>query len=568
MQAPETRVVTAADEKFKRSLWQYLRCVERRKLQNLYSWIAYDLGLTNPTRRRLEAEFPWCRFETFDFSACPAHVDLKRGNFAWKPCIIAGEMQKFSGVLFWFDSATLFKGNLSHALGLIEQHGIWYLRGQTAVGSHTDPRTLVAMNCPAELRHLAEVPAGALGFKTTHPAAVDLVTHWRDLALTESVVDPQPRWDANHKFDQSILSALIFEAVARSEIPLLTDEIDISSDHPISDITTRNKVAPWVPEHADLLVRLWHWIFKVADRNWLAFSRRISALHGGLNRHLKEHFQITVQDRKTGLSRVLPSPVYGYFADPFVWQKDGQTVVFAEEFQCAKDRGRLVAIELDHDLKVKSCAPLVFHDGISDIKCHASFPFLFEHDGQIYMVPETSARRTADLYACVRWPHEWKMARRLLADVDAADTMLVRRDTQWWLLTSVRRDEQNRHLAVYSAGDLLADRFLAHPANEARLFSTDAFGTGRNAGVLVEGADGALVRLRQNSRHHYGEGAVFTRVDQLDEHRFQERDCPPPDALRLPAGVEDCHHLSMHGDVLAFDRRTRASFRHFFRLRS
>ena len=51
-------------------------------------------------------------------------------------------------------------------------------------------------------------------------------------------------------------------------------------------------------------------------------------------------------DVSRGITRAIPSPAYGYYADPFLWQHNGSTWLFVEEFQYARDRGRLVVMEL------------------------------------------------------------------------------------------------------------------------------------------------------------------------------------------------------------------------------
>lgn len=553
------RVVTAADEAFARTLWQYLTSVKRQGITEDCEWIAYDLGLSAVSRKILEAAFPWCTFKTFAFSSCPPHVALQRRNFAWKPCIVASEMERHHGIVFWFDCATVFRRNLGRLVATVKHHGLWYLRGQTALAENTDSRTLAAMNAPPETFHLAEIAAGALGFLTSNTAAANLVKRWRELALQEHILDPQPRGTAKHRFDQSILSALVFELARKGHVALLNDEIDISSACPVADIATRNKVARWIPQWADPLVRFYYATYKSIDRFWLGGSRWMTRRVGGLRRHVVEHFRITVHDQATGLTRDIPSPRFGYFADPFVWIEGGETYVFAEEFDCSRDRGELVVMKLDNLLNVVSCQALQYEGAGSAISCHASFPFLFRFDGNVYMLPETCARNSVDLFICVEWPAKWRLMRRLLFGIDAADSALIEKEGKWWLLTSVRSGHDNRHLAIYDLADLHRDVPVSHPINAERLYSGMVHGTGRNAGFVSAQHDGTIIRLIQDSTLHYGEGAAFRRVVILDQERFREEACAAPDELPAIVPATSCHHVSVCGSLCAWDRRTRAS---------
>lgn len=556
----ETRILSAADENFKRTLWQYLHSAERQGIAQTFDWVVYDLGLLPASLERLRVQFPWCIFKRFDFESSAPHIAIRRGNYAWKPLIVAIESLDHFGVLFWFDCATVFATDLNRLADKVRQASIWYLRGNATLAERSDHRSLAAMGIPAEVLHQQEIVSGAIGFLTSDKAIRELIVRWKTFAEREEVIDPQPRQMTTHKYDQALLGGLILKAVRAGQLPLLHEEIDISSSHPARDISTRNKVANWVPLAAAPLVRFYYSSYKFLDRHWLATSRSASKKLGGLRRHLIERFQVTVHDLSTGLTRCIPSPRYGYFADPFVWQKNGKIVVFAEMFECARDQGRLVVMTLDGSLNVQSCAPIQFSDETATIDCHASFPFVFEHESTLFMLPETCKRRSVDLYRCEKWPDEWRLVRRIMFDVDAADSILVQKDGVWWLLTSVADGAENRHLEVYSMKDLLHSEPVPHPMNGVRMFGDLSQGTGRSAGFVQVGPDGSVIRLMQKSSHFYGEGAAFRCISHLDLRHFAESDDTEHEHLFVFADVDHCHHISTHGNLVAWDRRTRLPF--------
>jgi len=275
----------------------------------------------------------------------------------------------------------------------------------------------------------------------------------------------------------------------------------------------------------------------------------------GFRRWRHEHFVVFVRNLETGRTRQMPSPRYGYYADPFIWVKDGRIWLFVEEFMFASNRGRITVLELSADLSVISKRPVAFADDASRIDCHASFPFLFEHDGAIYMLPETGQRNSINLYVCVEWPYLWKKQRRLLA-ANAADTMMFNHGQMWWLITSLR-SSQHRVLAVYTLNDLLTSEPVPHPVNARKLFNDIATGTGRNAGMVFKGTDGHWGRLMQDSRDIYGQGSRWLKITKLSATAFEELPGGAPPALCAVPEILGGHHASQSGALVAYDKRTR-----------
>ena len=93
-QVPAIRpiILSAADCRFFRSLWQFLLSAERTGLFRACAWRVYDLGLHQHQLQRLRRRFQWCEFVKFDFSQYPEHVGLASNSYAWKPIIIADNL--------------------------------------------------------------------------------------------------------------------------------------------------------------------------------------------------------------------------------------------------------------------------------------------------------------------------------------------------------------------------------------------------------------------------------------------------------------------------------------------
>jgi hypothetical protein len=265
-------IVTGADHRFRRTLCQFLLSARRRHLDDECEFVAYDLGLSPSDRRQLERSFPWCGLRAFPFDRCPPHVrDLR--NFAWKPIAIADALERSRGVVLWFDSATILS-SLAPIVDLVARDGLFSLTGQTPIGECTDPRTLALLAVPPADRRRPYRAGGALGVDGAREDIRSLVDEWRAHALDPECIAPSGADRRVHRYDQAILSALLYRRERTHGLALTAYEIDISSWKPVSWISTRNKVPTWFPMALDPVVRAWYTTYKALDRFVLEAKER------------------------------------------------------------------------------------------------------------------------------------------------------------------------------------------------------------------------------------------------------------------------------------------------------
>lgn len=68
-----------------------------------------------------------------------------------------------------------------------------------------------------------------------------------------------------------------------------------------------------------------------------------------------------------------------------------------------------------------------FLDVVLEEEFHLSFPYAFRVGDDIFMIPETCANRDIRLYKSIDFLLKWKFERQLMRDVDAADTIVLRK---------------------------------------------------------------------------------------------------------------------------------------------
>jgi hypothetical protein len=269
-------IVTAADERYARTLWQLLLSAERVGAARAARWIVADLGLAAPSLQRLRARFPWCTLEPFPVDRYPPHV-RRLSSCAWKPPVIDEALRRFGGCVLWLDSATVLRRPLDPVFRRIAEDGVFTLLCRSAIPRWCHPATLAAMGVPeADLAKRCRF-GGALGFDAARPGVRELVTRWCEFALDPECIDPPGAGRHNHRYDQSIVTNLLYQWERERGLTLRNEEVDISSGRPIVWFSTRNKVAAWIPLRCDWVVRLWYAAYKAADRTVWRYRGSMSA---------------------------------------------------------------------------------------------------------------------------------------------------------------------------------------------------------------------------------------------------------------------------------------------------
>lgn len=210
--------------------------------------------------------------------------------------------------------------------------------------------------------------------------------------------------------------------------------------------------------------------------------------------------------------RLLPDDGARFFADPFLWDGGDRTWLFLEEFPYATQKGILSLAEIRPDGTVTPPRPILEQD------CHLSWPQIFAHDGAMWMVPETSGRRTVELWRATRFPDTWEKHAVLLADVDLADATLEKIGDRWWMFGTGRE----RWCSSWDALHVFHAPALEGPWTPLADAPVKVdVATSRPAGRLIRSGD-AWLRPVQNSARDYGCGLALTRIDRLDEGGFAE----------------------------------------------
>jgi len=242
-----------------------------------------------------------------------------------------------------------------------------------------------------------------------------------------------------------------------------------------------------------------------------------------------------------GFFRLEP-PKDRFFADPFPLQRNGRSFIFFEELPFAAGKAHISVVEVDREGRASAPVRVLERD------YHLSYPFLLEEAGELYMIPETAANRTVEIYRCVEFPHRWKRERVLLDGLWAVDATLHREAGRWWMFANVANPGAEIHdeLCLFASESLFGE-WKPHPRNPVKSDVRNARPAGR---LFVQG--GRLYRPAQICAPLYGTGIVMNRVTRLDDRAFTEEE----ERRILPAagsGVLGLHTVNRAGNLSVID---------------
>jgi hypothetical protein len=243
--------------------------------------------------------------------------------------------------------------------------------------------------------------------------------------------------------------------------------------------------------------------------------------------------------------RWLEATESNWFADPQLITRNGHDWIFMEEFDQVSGKGRIVCSELDINGLV--APPTV----VLELPYHLSYPNVFSHGDDVFLIPETGFNNTVELYRAVDFPHRWERV-RVLYRGPAFDTTMCYHEGRFWFFTSFVEGARRvaTQLLLFGADRIDGDWKL-HPQSPLSCESRWA----RNAGGIFRD-DGKLIRPAQDCSVDYGGALRFREITRFNECEYQES----PDGIVLPGSwpaTVGVHSYSRNSRFEAIDRLVR-----------
>jgi hypothetical protein len=211
--------------------------------------------------------------------------------------------------------------------------------------------------------------------------------------------------------------------------------------------------------------------------------------------------------------QLLIPPADRFFADPFLVETSGRAFLFFEDYLYDQNKGVISYVELlSNGTATEPTRAL-------ECDYHLSYPFLFQHNGTQYMIPETMDSNRIELYRAASFPDRWELDRILIDNIHAVDATLVEHDGKHWLFCNVAPEgggsSEELHIYYSESGPL--GPWLPHQQNPV----ISDVRRSRPAGHFFI-RNGELIRPSQDCSVRYGYGLNLNRVECLTTTVYKE----------------------------------------------
>lgn len=238
-------------------------------------------------------------------------------------------------------------------------------------------------------------------------------------------------------------------------------------------------------------------------------------------------------------ARTLSPPPDRFWADPCLVEQRDEQLLFVEEKVYGEGKAHLACLRVD------AAGQVLERTVVLERPYHLSYPFVFQAEGEWWLVPESAQNRTVDLYRAQEFPYRWRYERTLLRG-DYVDATLTFSNGRWWLFCAARDGGGSalEELWLFSARHLWGE-WQAHPANPLWMDVRQA----RPAGRLFRLGERWL-RPAQDSSRRYGYAVRLQEVLRWTEKEYAERTA---EVLLPPPGLQAMHTFSVGEKWVAVD---------------
>ena len=191
------------------------------------------------------------------------------------------------------------------------------------------------------------------------------------------------------------------------------------------------------------------------------------------------------------------APDKQWCADPFVIKNGEDHYIFVEQYLKTKEKGCIGYFRFIDGVPINQGV-------IIENNYHMSYPDVFCYKDRFYMIPETSANSTVDLYMAERFPDKWTKIKTLIQGEKLVDSTVYEDKDGFYLISYKLSGNEVR---VYS---------LDMERKEVDFISKKQYkkNIGRPGGRLFM-TDGRLMRPAQDCSRKYGETLIIYQVDAL-----------------------------------------------------
>lgn len=232
-----------------------------------------------------------------------------------------------------------------------------------------------------------------------------------------------------------------------------------------------------------------------------------------------------------------------FSADPFLFKYKKKEYVFYEKFYKIKNKG-VISVAILKNNKLFNERDILVKN------YHLSYPNIFKHNKDIYLIPESYQANKLMIYKFTNFPKKLKLVKTFFNNEIVVDpTFFKYKNSIWFFLnkTNEHTENLNKDLFLYKMNKDFT-KIIPHKQNPIK---TDLYG-GRSAGSIIKYKNKYIRPAQINKKNIYGYGLVFFEIKKLDLNSYVEKKITEI----LPKYFKNCegvHHFSHSKDKILLD---------------
>ena len=224
-----------------------------------------------------------------------------------------------------------------------------------------------------------------------------------------------------------------------------------------------------------------------------------------------------------------------FVADPFMMINKENYYMFFEVLNRSTNQGD-IGYSVSNDGKHWRYKRIII-----DETFHLSYPYVFEWEGDYYIIPESHEDLSVRIYKATSFPEKWKYIGNLLTGYHFVDPTIFRYKDKWWLFVST---PNNNILNLYYSDELFGE-WKPHLMNPIVKFNKKI---ARPAGRVIK-HNGRLYRFAQDDYPRYGIQVFAFEIIELTENTYKEKMVSEKPLVGMTGkgwNSAGMHHIDLH----------------------
>ncbi|MBC2714641.1 MAG: hypothetical protein HF978_04960 [Desulfobacteraceae bacterium] len=192
-------------------------------------------------------------------------------------------------------------------------------------------------------------------------------------------------------------------------------------------------------------------------------------------------------------------------ADPFLFKHKNTLYLFHEVVLKSVPEAKIGVSVYDTDN-----SKWIFQAIVLDEPFHLSYPYIFTHDSEIYMIPESKQAQSVRLYRATDFPLKWELEKIIIKDKKYVDPTICFWQNRFYLFVT-----RKRRMYLYHS-ESLTEGWQLHVKSPIKFWNH-----GRCAGKIFE-HNNILYRFAQEQAKGYGMGVHCYQIRELSQTKYKE----------------------------------------------